>query len=70
MAMIALALTAIAGWLGWSGWLAIPIGLFAFIGARRSLPGEAERINRVGIPVYIIGTFLIMKLVGWIHGLV
>ena len=69
MAMIGLALAVAGGWLGWSGWWAILFGIVSFVGARRALSGEADRINRVGIPLYILGTFLIMKLIGWLHSL-
>jgi len=67
MAFVGLILTLIGGWLGWSGWWAILFGLISFVGAHRALPNETGRINAVGFPIYVIGSFLIMKLVSWLH---
>jgi hypothetical protein len=69
MAMVALVLTLVAGWLGWSGWLAIPFGVLLWWTSRRAIPNDAHRVDRLGVPVYAIGAFLLMKLAGWIHTL-
>lgn len=66
MAIIGLILTVVGGLLDWSGWWAIPIGLMSFMGARRTLPEDKARINAVGVPIYIIMTFILMKASGWV----
>lgn len=66
MAFLSLLAAIVAGCLEWSGWWALPIGALMYWGSLRALPGESSRIHALGIPIYAIGTFLIMKASGWI----
>lgn len=69
MAFFALLAAVILGWLDWSGWWSIPVGIGMFIGGMRALPQESGRMNAVGIPLYILGALIIMKLSGWVGSL-
>jgi hypothetical protein len=69
MAFFGLLLAIVGGFFGWSGWWSILFGGIMFLGAHRALPEEGGRINAVGLPMYILGAFLIMVVVGWIASL-
>lgn len=70
MATLGLIAAIVAGWLGWTGWLSIPIGILMFIGGLRARPDLAPRIYAVGIFGYVVGALIIMKVVGWLNGLI
>jgi hypothetical protein len=69
VSFIGLLLTLFGGWFGWSGWWSILFGGLMFFGAHRAIPEQSGRINAVGLPIYIIGSFVIMSVIGWIASL-
>ena len=71
MILIALGISALAGWLDWSSWVSIPLGLFIFASVSQ---GQSFRAAQISPPVVIVVGSLIALGLMWagrmLHGMV
>jgi len=67
MFLASLLLAVASGWFGWSGWLAVPLGLAMFWDSRKSVREDGHRVGLIGIPIYVLASLALLKLVAFSH---